>query len=650
MGRRAWLERAIGEEYLPAIAGLEDSLEGRESARELTVTIRSGWEGRGFTALNQQQSLMDRTRRALRERFGDGHFSLEIVDFTRDEYFQLNRQKQSRARDRQLHQIYLKDPDAIVATASALLDSPEWAEVAAGLAVLTGRRLNEVLRTAEFTVKSERVVTFKGALKRGGEPVPLVFDIPTLTGAERIVMATERLRVITPPDANETKVAAASDRHFAPLVPVPYGKDHLYSHLWRSVFCCIATFWYCPKHVDDLLFKAHIMGHFETLTAREVGDGQLLRERLESFNSERHYRLYEIDDETIARHGGRRKGIMLGTDGIEPLEVFQRGLPENQPVRPPRKTRSSLRVWKDDHDAIASFLNRFEGKTQADRVSSWLKWSLESLDRKVSSEPDDATETTPSTLAPVEDTIDTPTDDTPATALERTEVIAGATIATDTLIEGETDEKVLDAPPAGETPAEHLPETSAAPLPETSNETGSGEVKGTDGETATGNAIETIRSVPPPAPTTGLEAKIDRLIDVMTVFVEAQTGKAPTETTETTAPVKTPARDRPQSVAGKNGETGTAPRKYKTGEADTTINRAIDAIIAHNDLDGRLHDDKWAITINALKNYSLNQRAIERIVAGRKDEIDTHHQKHQLGNRHNDRHKRKHKISDIIQI
>jgi hypothetical protein len=48
----------------------------------------------------------------------------------------------------------------------------------------------------------------------------------------------------------------------------------------------------------------------------------------------------------------------------------------------------------------------------------------------------------------------------------------------------------------------------------------------------------------------------------------------------------------------------------------------LNAIISHNNALGRLHDKKWAISINGLKNYFLNQRAIEKIVQERKDEIE----------------------------
>jgi hypothetical protein len=375
MGKRTWLTHLLDTEILPAIAPLKNTPHGRQKCQHLAQLLRDRWVEHGQTTLKQQQSLMDETRRTLKERFGANHFSLNFIAFTREESFELNRQKQGNARDRQLQQRYLHNPDAIVAKAVKLLESPEWAEVACGLAVVTGRRLNEVLKTGEFQRKSHWIVSFQGALKRRGEIIPLVFDIPTLTTAKRVVNAVEKLRRITPPDANENQVALVSDLHFADLVPAPAGKAQLYAHLWRSVFCCIATFWYCPKHVDDLLFKAHIMGHFETLTDAEKHDDHKQRQRLETFSSERHYRLYEIDDDLIAHHHGKRKGIKLGMGGIVPLEAFVAGLPEHQAEPSERHPLSAVRFWKDHHDALQDVLHHFDGKNQPEKVAQWIQWS-----------------------------------------------------------------------------------------------------------------------------------------------------------------------------------------------------------------------------------------------------------------------------------
>jgi hypothetical protein len=162
---------------------------------------------------------------------------------------------------------------------------------------------------------------------------------------------------------------------------------------------------------------------------------------------------------------------------------------------------------------------------------------------------------------------------------------------------------------------------------------------------------------PAPTPTVAaaaspLESKLDQLLDVMTMFVQGQMNQQVAEIKPAIAQPTNTSTPQPQpaSESESKSDTSEKPRRYKTGEADGIINRAIDAIIAHNNAPGRLHDHKWAITINGLKNFSLNQRAIERITQERKDEIEQHHALHQLGARHNDRHKRKFKINQAITI
>jgi hypothetical protein len=223
MGTRTWLSDFLDQEIFPKIPKLKNTRHGREKCQQLATTLRDYWVEQGKTTLKQQQGPMDVTRRTIKDRFGNDHFSLDFFRFSRDESFELNRQKQAPARTRQLQQGYLKDPNAIVAKAVALLDSPEWADIACALAVLTGRRLNEILKSGEFEIKSRWIVTFKGALKRRSESTPLVFDIPVLTTAQRVVKAVQNLRRIIPSDANENQVALKSDLLFSELVPIPAG-------------------------------------------------------------------------------------------------------------------------------------------------------------------------------------------------------------------------------------------------------------------------------------------------------------------------------------------------------------------------------------------------------------------------------------------
>jgi hypothetical protein len=589
MGKRTWLTHLLDAEILPAIAPLKNTPHGRKKCQHLAQLLRDRWAEHGQSTLQQQQSLMDQTRRTIKDRFGADHFSLDSIAFTREEHFELNRQKQGNARDRQLQQRYLENPDAIVAKAVKLLDSPEWADVACGLAVVTGRRLNEVLKTGEFERKSHWIVTFRGALKRRGETVPLVFEIPVLTTANRVIKAVETLRRITPHDANEAQVAIVSDRHFADLVPTPPGKDHLYAHLWRSVFCCIATFWYCPKHVDDLLFKAHILGHFETLTEDEKRDERQQQHRLETFSSERHYRLYEIDDVVIAHHHGKRKGIKLGMGGIVPLAAFVAGLPEHQAQPGERQPLSAVRFPKDHHDALVDVLHHFDGKNQPEKVAQWIAWSQQQLNAQ-------------------------------SREVEPQGTRSQEGVEADTM-------------PNPVSPVEDIPLTEPTP------------------------SAPTLDS-PPPSISNGLEAKLDQLVEVMTQFIQVQlqhqtpTPPAPITPAPSTplAMPSAPAVPTQQTASIQASTPEPQPRKYKTGQADAIVNAAIDAIMHHNNQPNQPHDLKWEITINGLKNYTANQRVIERIVQERRDEIDAHHHHHQIQPGHNHRHKRKRKLAEVISL
>ena len=152
--------------------------------------------------------------------------------------------------------VLLDNAEAIVAQAVRLLEQREWAEVAAGLVVLTGRRSSEILGTANFQSKSQWSVVFSGALKRRGEVQRLSFEIPTLTTAERVIAALAKLRRMCPTEGLSAEqinqkysqaVATACDRHFSNLVPHRNGRDNLFTHLFRSVYAATATHWYAPR-------------------------------------------------------------------------------------------------------------------------------------------------------------------------------------------------------------------------------------------------------------------------------------------------------------------------------------------------------------------------------------------------------------------
>jgi hypothetical protein len=644
MGKRGWLTKVLNESLLPSLAQLTDSDEGREVAVQLGQSLRQQWAEHGLVALSQQQGLMDMTRRAIKDSLGEGHFSLEVIKFSTAEYVELNELKQRSVARRNEAVKQLINPDGIVATAVRLLDSPEWAEVAAGLAVLTGRRSSELLATGVFVPKSKWSVLFSGALKRKGELQKLHFEIPTLTTAQKVCGALDMIRQQLPQAASMSAnavnatfgsaVAAACDRHFAGVVP-PRSGGNLYTHLFRAVYATIATFWYCPPNVDPIEFRAAIQGHYAVLDAQ---NSELRR----SLAASRHYADFEIADKVIAQYGGKRKGIKLGAAGIRPIEMFE-GVEKDMEVsmvdeavqsdfRATGRSRrgcSSLRLWKDDREALNKVLDCFQGHSQQDRVGAWIEWSLQQLkhpdgEQQASGnqlQGDDGV--AKGAIAPGQD--DAVMDDDLAQGRSEDNGTAGLAVPFSAQAQGMDEDEALPPRPLGVVtqPLPQLQQTQ--PLPQTHNAGPLGD-------------------------------KIDKLIDVMAQFVQLQVQQA-----QGAGAGKEPTRGSSRSDALAPGE-GAQGRKYRSGDDERVVNAAIDAIIKHNDNEP-LYDLKWAITINTLKAFSKNQRVIERVlgkgkdnpsvlrvIGAREDEIEQHHAKHQLQPGHNHRHKRKRTIGEVVRI
>lgn len=610
MGKRAWLETAIASEYIPFLSSLDDSEEGILQAAQFNQTIRNSWSDRGLTELSQQQSLMDITRRAIKDHLGEKHFSLDCIKFDTDEYIQLNDAKQGRVAERNEQVQFLDNPDAIVEKAIALLNSPEWSQIAAGLSVLTGRRSSELLSTAQFTKCGEWSVTFTGALKRRGETQILSFEIPTLSPADTVCQALTKVRQQLPDaiameaDVVNSKYGSAvireCDRHFADLVPAREGKDNLYTHLFRSIYATIATFWFCPPSVNEVEFKAAIQGHYAILDENNP-------ERKRSLIASRHYSDYEIADAVIAGQGGKRKGVKLGTK-VTVIEAFRERTEVREASQKIKKKLGSVRIWRDDRPLLDALFNQLglDGSlNQSSKMNQLLIWVKAHLDLEPIISESESVASTPSQTHPLQDELE----------LEKT------------------------------TPDDEQAQiTVAVSLPSKTDDLAPPQIGDQESPKETASS---------------LEAKIDHLVDVMTQFIDLQMQNATQQSNHHPTRVKvepiTQAQPKTAETATQESHQAAQNSAQRTSrnspEAQEAINQAITAIIAHNNAT-ELHDLKWAITINAVKelvsHITKSQRLVERAIAQRKDEIDAHHALHQLEPNHNHRHKRKRKINQVF--
>jgi len=343
IARTKWLQAFLRRE-LPLLG------DSPESWKAWDARLKRELEDRGKTTLTQQSDRVSEATRAIRTLYGDDHPSVkgEYVGFTRAQWLEYNLAITGGLETRKLK--LLKDPDAIADTARSLLTADTAPEVAAGLAVVTGRRHAETIKTARFRLESDWSVWFAGQLKWRGERRDTEFEIPTLAPAAEVVAAWKRLRSLAPETASMShtqvnaafadKVAQVCHDRFESLVPARLSKAKLSTHLARSIFATIAAHWFCPPEIPDLDFRNYIQGHFDLWEM----DGTVRVNAL----SERNYHDYAIADASGTNIDGRL-GIRLGEPGVVPIEYARDRLAtlrrlELAPVSPMSPNQPTIRL------------------------------------------------------------------------------------------------------------------------------------------------------------------------------------------------------------------------------------------------------------------------------------------------------------------
>jgi hypothetical protein len=152
--------------------------------------------------------------------------------------------------------------------------------------------------------------------------------------------------------------------------------------------------------------------------------------------------------------------------------------------------------------------------------------------------------------------------------------------------------------------------------------------------------------------TSGLEQKLDKLLDVMSQFVLLQMQSEPRQAGPMSQ-VRQSKSSVSKSTSSKSSEAGAegTHQRRTTAQTEERINQAINAIMDYNSTPDLPHDLKWAITINTLKSFVKSQRKIEQILEERRTAIEAHHQVQQIDPaRQNLRHRGKRSVTEVIQI
>ena len=262
------------------------------------------------------------------------HVAYHIFNLPEDEWERMNADSQLTLQERLENQQFLDNPDAIVNQALILIQSDDWAELVVGLALATGRRLAELLKTCRFTEKTAYSVWFTGLVKGHGREDE-GFEIPTPVRAFLVVEGLQRLRRLI--DCTELEPEQVSQRYnqavnkvvnqyFGELIPVRVTRERLSVHVLRTVYARIATYWYAPQRVADITYMAQIQGHRYILDPeREEGetDDDIQNKRL-NYAANANYFDYKL--RSLGADGQYHiegdQGIHLGRPGVKVLEAF----------------------------------------------------------------------------------------------------------------------------------------------------------------------------------------------------------------------------------------------------------------------------------------------------------------------------------------
>jgi len=326
---KVWLQQQW-KELIPAIEAL--GVEQETEIERLCVAAIANWRDERNMSLSSMRVPMTDTRNRIKQipltpanrwknpQSGNyEHIARKYMNFSPEEWDSINAPTKENIQERQEHQEFIENPAAIVAKAERLLSSDRWYDLVAGLALATGRRLTEVLKTARFFPCTLYSVTFDGQIKKREDVNLLPYEIPTLVRAEVVIAAWKRLRgLVDCTQLDNEQVAGkyhrdaseAANRHFAGLIPQQSAKENLTTKAFRAVYAHIAVLWFCPLRIDDRVYANAILGHWQ------AKDEKIKRHYLAT----EHYFDYVMSLD--GQRDGRR-GIRRDEPGVEVLSVFQ---------------------------------------------------------------------------------------------------------------------------------------------------------------------------------------------------------------------------------------------------------------------------------------------------------------------------------------
>ena len=326
---KVWLEERLSV-LLPALSALGIAAE-TEIARLCEDEIAAWRDRPTMKKASALRPVMTAARNAIKQlpltqenRYKDArsgqwqHIALKYMNFTDEEWAAMNAISDEQFQARLENQQVIDHPQEVVQRAEKLLHSDRWDDLVTGLAVVTGRRLTEILKTGRFFPKTMYTVIFDGQLKRKDialEP----YEIPVLVNAELVLAAWRKLRSLEDTTGLDNEQVAQkysrqagenAVRQFTGLIPQRSTREDLYTHAFRAVYARLAVLMFCPIAVNELVFVNAILGQYQAQNETQQRD----------FATTAHYFDYRIGDGQGNIDG--RQGIRLSEPHIDVLDVF----------------------------------------------------------------------------------------------------------------------------------------------------------------------------------------------------------------------------------------------------------------------------------------------------------------------------------------
>lgn len=379
-----WLAERI-DLLLGALAPLGQAQE--EEIAQICAQEIAAWRARpSITKESTLRNPMTDTRNAIRERLEVTaanrwlnpqtqqyeHLALRYLNFTEEEWIRVMGDTQERFQRRLEEQQLLEQPDALVQQAEALLHGEPWYELALGLAIATGRRSTEILKTAKFYPKTAFTLLFEGQLKKR-DLLMKPYEIPTLVSADLVLSAWRRLRTLVDCSTLEldevnnrygSVVRALANERLRGLIPLRSSKEFVTTHLNRCIYGRLCVFYFGPAHVPDITYMATIYGHYWS-------DGEAADDVQRNYQSTLHYYDYVIGD----GHGqvDRRQGIRLGEPGVEILEIFRPKKPVKEKVMAKKQADTQPTMPAKGHSIVRCTPQTRERFVQEERSRGFFK-------------------------------------------------------------------------------------------------------------------------------------------------------------------------------------------------------------------------------------------------------------------------------------